>query len=96
MVVCRVRHASEGYDSRSHGPGHDRRPRASFCRYRHQASRGSDSVSHEPRRQVLEEPVMKVAYDLKTDTLSVIFRDSATVAESDEDKPGRSCQEVCK
>ena len=30
---------------------------------------------------------MKVSYDGKTDTLTVIFRD-APVAESDEDKPG--------
>lgn len=31
---------------------------------------------------------MKVTYDKKTDTLSVILRDKASVAESDEDKPG--------
>ena len=31
---------------------------------------------------------MKVSYDPKTDTLSVVFRDKATVAESDEEKPG--------
>jgi uncharacterized protein YuzE len=31
---------------------------------------------------------MKVAYDRRTDTLSVIFRDHATITESDEDKPG--------
>ena len=31
---------------------------------------------------------MKVAYDLKTDTLSVILRDNTAVAEGDEDKPG--------
>lgn len=30
---------------------------------------------------------MKVNYDAKTDTLTVMFRD-APVAESDEDKPG--------
>jgi uncharacterized protein YuzE len=32
--------------------------------------------------------MMKVAYDPKTDTLTVILRDGAIVAESDEDKPG--------
>jgi len=31
---------------------------------------------------------MKANYDRKTDTLSVIFRDDTSVAESDEDKPG--------
>ena len=31
---------------------------------------------------------MKVTYDPKTDTLCVILRDDAAVAESDEDKPG--------
>ena len=31
---------------------------------------------------------MKVSYDSKTDTLTVILRDSVAVAESDEDKPG--------
>jgi uncharacterized protein YuzE len=36
----------------------------------------------------LEEREMKVAYDPKTDTLTVILRDDVQVAESDEDKPG--------
>ena len=31
---------------------------------------------------------MKVTYDPKTDTLTVILKDSVSVAESDEDKPG--------
>jgi uncharacterized protein YuzE len=31
---------------------------------------------------------VKVTYDPRTDTLSVILRDAAAVAESDEDKPG--------
>ena len=31
---------------------------------------------------------MKVSYDQKTDTLSVILKDGASVSESDEDKPG--------
>jgi uncharacterized protein YuzE len=31
---------------------------------------------------------MKVSYDPKTDTLSMIFKENTTVAESDEEKPG--------
>ena len=31
---------------------------------------------------------MKVTYDAGTDTLSVIFKENAAIAESDEDKPG--------
>jgi uncharacterized protein YuzE len=31
---------------------------------------------------------MKVSYDPRTDTLTVILRDEVQVAESDEDKPG--------
>jgi len=36
----------------------------------------------------LEDDGMKVAYDRRTDTLSVVLKDDASVAESDEDKPG--------
>jgi uncharacterized protein YuzE len=31
---------------------------------------------------------MKVSYDSRTDTLSVILKDNASITESDEDKPG--------
>jgi uncharacterized protein YuzE len=31
---------------------------------------------------------MKVTYDPKTDTLSVVLMDGVSIAESDEDKPG--------
>ncbi len=31
---------------------------------------------------------MKVSYDEKTDTLSMILKDNTSIAESDEDKPG--------
>lgn len=32
--------------------------------------------------------IMKVTYDQRTDTLSVILRENVLVVESDEDKPG--------
>jgi uncharacterized protein YuzE len=32
--------------------------------------------------------MMKATYDLRTDTLSIILKPDAQVAESDEDKPG--------
>jgi uncharacterized protein YuzE len=41
-----------------------------------------------PGLAVLEERAVKFTYDPRTDTLSVIFKDDASVAESDEDKPG--------
>ncbi len=31
---------------------------------------------------------MKISYDQKTDTLTVILKEGVTIAESDEDKPG--------
>lgn len=31
---------------------------------------------------------MKVSFDARTDTLSVVFRDDLRIAESDEEKPG--------
>ena len=31
---------------------------------------------------------MKATYDLKTDSLTVILKENAAIAESDEDKPG--------
>jgi uncharacterized protein YuzE len=36
----------------------------------------------------LVETAMKVTYDPRTDTLSLVLKDHATVVESDEDKPG--------
>jgi len=39
-------------------------------------------------REVLEEPIVKVSYDSRTDIVTVVLRDGVPVAESDEDKPG--------
>lgn len=39
-------------------------------------------------QQVLEATAMKVSYDERTDTLSVVLLSGVPVAESDEDKPG--------
>jgi uncharacterized protein YuzE len=36
----------------------------------------------------LERSIVKASYDPRTDTLSLILKDGATVAESDEEKPG--------
>ena len=36
---------------------------------------------------VTEKRAMKVTYDQQTDTLSVVFREGAPIAESDEDEP---------
>jgi uncharacterized protein YuzE len=36
----------------------------------------------------LEGEIVKATYDPRTDTLSLILKDGAKVAESDEDKPG--------
>src|SRR5881398_1236812 len=41
-----------------------------------------------PRREILEREIMKATYDARTDTLSIIFKADAAIAESDEDKPG--------
>jgi uncharacterized protein YuzE len=36
----------------------------------------------------LEHAIVKASYDPKTDTLTLVLKDNASVAESDEDKPG--------
>ena len=49
----------------------------------HNASKGCN-VCHEPAGRVPR----KVSYDQKTDTLTVIFKEQAEVAVSDDGKPG--------
>lgn len=57
-------------------------------RYCSRAGGGCYGLSDRPRREVLEGKTVKATYDARTDTLSIIFRPDAVVAESDEDKPG--------
>ena len=45
-------------------------------------------VGVEQNRKVLEEAIVKVSYDSRTDIVTVVLRDGVPVAESDEDKPG--------
>lgn len=47
-----------------------------------------DGVSHQQYCKVLEARNMKAAYDTRTDTLTIILKADAAVAESDEEKPG--------
>jgi uncharacterized protein YuzE len=41
-----------------------------------------------PGREILEGGSMKAIYDARSDTLSIILKTDARIAESDEDKPG--------
>jgi len=45
-------------------------------------------VGVEQTHKVLEEAIVKVSYDSRTDIVTVVLRDGVPVAESDEDKPG--------
>ncbi len=56
--------------------------------YRATATRSDNGVSHQQDLEILEAYAMKISYDQNADTLTVIFKVDAKVAESDEDKPG--------
>lgn len=47
-----------------------------------------DGVQDQSDHEVLEGRPMKVSYDQKSDTLTVVFKESAAVAISDDAKPG--------
>jgi uncharacterized protein YuzE len=53
-----------------------------------ESRRGRNSLPNETRREILETVTMQATYDARTDTLSIILKAEAVVAESDEDKPG--------
>lgn len=61
---------------------------ARIRRCRPQAGGSGHSLPDEPSRKILEGTCVKATYDARTDTLSIILRADAAVAESDEDKPG--------
>ena len=45
-------------------------------------------ISHKQDKLILEGHIMKITYDPKTDTLTIIFKNNVSVEESDESKPG--------
>src|SRR6516165_10795146 len=45
-------------------------------------------LPYKQNRKVLESGAMKATYDVETDTLSIVLKTDAHIAESDEDKPG--------
>lgn len=51
-------------------------------------SRLQNIVQDEQNREILEKTAVKITYDAKTDSLTVILKENVRVAESDEDKPG--------
>src|SRR5688572_3427755 len=57
-------------------------------RCRAQTAGGRYGVSDQPNTEVLEDEAMKVRYDRQSDTLTLLFKEGVTIAESDEEKPG--------
>jgi uncharacterized protein YuzE len=53
-----------------------------------QGRRNGNGLPYEQNCEIREQASMKVTYDPKTDTLTVILMDNVPVAESDEEKPG--------